>query len=55
MKLMLFGIVMCLVIAIFALCWFHLVEHGRRRIDAETRRRRPRRPETAASLEAGGW
>ena len=25
MKLMLFGIVMCLVIAIFALCWFHLV------------------------------
>ena len=25
MKLMLFAIVMCLVIAIFALCWFHLV------------------------------
>ena len=25
MKLMLFGIVMCLVIALFALCWFHLV------------------------------
>ena len=25
MKLMLFAIVMCLVIALFALCWFHLV------------------------------
>ena len=25
MKLMLFGIVMSLVIALFALCWFHLV------------------------------
>ena len=25
MKLLLFAIVMCLVIALFALCWFHLV------------------------------